>query len=118
MLKKIIGIILSLIVIFIVVAGAFFAFKGYQKSQNLKMIDQYLTENHLKDKVIEEKDEYDPRKGVFYKELTIKGDEKNTYIAQPIHMKRGFFLQGFNTETKKHDKNAKYSFFDEDYKLK
>ncbi|MEM5613427.1 DUF3139 domain-containing protein [Staphylococcus pseudintermedius] len=71
-----IGIILSLIVIFIVVAGAFFAFKGYQKSQNLKMIDQYLTENHLKDKVIEEKDEYDPRKGIFYKELTIKGDEK------------------------------------------
>ncbi|ARJ50536.1 DUF3139 domain-containing protein [Staphylococcus lutrae] len=118
MLKKIIGIILTLALLFVIVAAGFFAYKGYQKSQNLKMIDQYLTENHLTEKIIKEKEEYDPRKGIFYKELTLKGDEKNTYIAQPIHLKRGFFLQGFDSETKKHDKKAKYSYFNEEYKLK
>ncbi|MCS4486118.1 DUF3139 domain-containing protein [Staphylococcus americanisciuri] len=118
MFKKIMGFILAAIVLFILVGAGFFGYKGYQKSQNLKLIDQYLTEQHLDKKIIKEKEEYDPRKGIFYKELTLEGDEKNTYIAQPIHLKRGLFLQGFNTETKKHDKKAKYNFFDDNYKMK
>ncbi|QLK86740.1 DUF3139 domain-containing protein [Staphylococcus sp. 17KM0847] len=118
MAKKIVGFILAIVLLFILVGAGFFGYKGYQKSQNLKLIDQYLTEHHLKDKIIEEKHEYDPRKGVFYKEIVFEGDTKNTYIAQPIHLKRGFFLQGFDTDTKKHDKKAKYNFFDENYKMK
>ncbi|AKS66363.1 hypothetical protein RN70_02560 [Staphylococcus schleiferi] len=118
MAKKILKLVLALVLLFVIVAAGFFAYKGYQKSQNLKLIDQYLTEHHLSDKVIKEKSEYDPRKGVFYKELTLKGDEKNTYIAQPIHLKRGFFLQGFDSKTKKHDKKAKYNYFNENYKMK
>ncbi|MBI5974327.1 DUF3139 domain-containing protein [Staphylococcus canis] len=118
MAKKIIGFIVAAIILFVLVAAGFFTFKAYQKSQNVKMIDQYLTEQKLDDKIIEEKVEYDSHKGIFYKEMKLKGDEKNTYIAQPLSLKRGFFLQGFNSDTKKLDKKARYNFFDEDYKLK
>ncbi|UEX90460.1 DUF3139 domain-containing protein [Staphylococcus ratti] len=118
MAKKILGFVLVAVILFVLVAAGFFAYKGYQKSQNFKLIDQYLVEKNLKDKIIDEKSDYDQRKGIFYKELRFKGDEKNVYIAQPIHLKRGFFLQGFDAKTKKHDKKAKYNFFDEEYKLK
>lgn len=118
MAKKIFGFVLIAVLLFVLVAAGFFAYKGYQKSQNYKLIDQYLTEKHLKSKIIDEKSDYDQRKGIFYKEIRLKGDEKNIYIAQPIHLKRGLFLQGFDAKTKKHDKKAKYNFFDENYKMK
>ncbi|NJH81694.1 DUF3139 domain-containing protein [Staphylococcus hyicus] len=118
MAKKILGFVLIAVLLFFLVAAGFFAYKGYQKSQNYKLIDQYLTEKHLKSKIIDEKSDYDQRKGIFYKEIRLKGDEKNIYIAQPIHLKRGLFLQGFDAKTKKHDKKAKYNFFDENYKMK
>ncbi|ALN77225.1 MULTISPECIES: DUF3139 domain-containing protein [Staphylococcus] len=118
MAKKILGFVFIAVLLFVLVAAGFFAYKGYQKSQNYKLIDQYLTEKHLKSKIIDEKSDYDQRKGIFYKEIRLKGDEKNIYIAQPIHLKRGLFLQGFDAKTKKHDKKAKYNFFDENYKMK
>lgn len=118
MLKKVIGFIAAAILLFVLVAAGFFTFKAYQKSQNVKMIDQYLTEKKLTNKIINEQTEYDSRKGIFYKELTLKGDKDNTYIAQPLSLKRGFFLQGFDNESKELDKKALYNFFDEDYKLK
>lgn len=118
MAKKILVFVLIAVLLFVLVAAGFFAYKGYQKSQNYKLIDQYLTEKHLKSKIIDEKSDYDQRKGIFYKEIRLKGDEKNIYIAQPIHLKRGLFLQGFDAKTKKHDKKAKYNFFDENYKMK
>lgn len=118
MAKKILGFVLIAVLLFVLVAAGFFAYKGYQKSQNYKLIDQYLTEKHLKSKIIDEKSDYDQRKGIFYKEIRLKGDEKNIYIAQPIHLKRGLFLQGFDAKTKKHDKKAKYNFFGENYKMK
>ena len=118
MAKKILGFVFIAVLLFVLVAAGFFAYKGYQKSQNYKLIDQYLTEKHLKSKILDEKSDYDQRKGIFYKEIRLKGDEKNIYIAQPIHLKRGLFLQGFDAKTKKHDKKAKYNFFDENYKMK
>ena len=118
MAKKILGFVFIAVLLFVLVAAGFFAYKGYQKSQNYKLIDQYLTEKHLKSKIIDEKSDYDQRKGIFYKEIRLKGDEKNIYIALPIHLKRGLFLQGFDAKTKKHDKKAKYNFFDENYKMK
>lgn len=118
MLKKILGFILVVIVLFILVAAGFFGFKAFQKNQNVKMIDQYISENKLEDKIIEEKVDYDNRKGIFYKELTLKGDKKNTYIAQPLSLRKGFFLQGFDNESKEMDDDAPYNFFDDKYKLK
>lgn len=65
MAKKILGFVFIAVLLFVLVAAGFFAYKGYQKSQNYKLIDQYLTEKHLKSKIIDEKSDYDQRKGIF-----------------------------------------------------
>ena len=53
---------------------------------------------------------------IYYKEIVFKDEPKLTYVVQPISTRKGIFLEGFDTETKKNIKGAKHNTFDQNYK--
>ena len=81
-----------------------------------QLIDSYLEEKNLKDKIKSEKTEYSAKKGLFYKEVTFKDEPGVTYVVQPISTNKGLFVEGFDTETKKSLKTAKHKYFNQNYK--
>lgn len=112
---KILGI---LIISFILAVVFFFGMRTYQGHKNLELVDKYLAEHHLTDKVQSEKTKYSGKKGLYYKEVKFKTDPHLTYVVQPISTFKGIVVQGFDNETKKRVKDAKYWKFDQDYKPK
>jgi hypothetical protein len=50
--------------------------------------------------------------------VKFKTDPHLTYDVQPISTFKGIVVQGFDNETKKRVKDAKYQQFDQDYKPK
>ncbi|ASE36846.1 MULTISPECIES: DUF3139 domain-containing protein [Staphylococcus] len=110
---KILGLLVLSLVLAIVL---FFGLRTYQGHKNLELVDKYLTQHHLKDKVTSEKTLYSAKKGLYYKEVKFKDDPGKTYVIQPVATYKGIVVQGFDTETKKTDKHAKHHKFDPDYK--
>jgi len=109
--KRILPLILILIGSLILATLFFFGLKIYQGKQNLKLVDQYITEHHLDNKI-------NAKDGVYYKEVVFTDEPDKTYVIQPMGTSRGLFAQAFDTQTKKHLKKAKHNFFDDNYKLK
>lgn len=118
MKKRIFHIILIVLASLILAVAFFFGLKIYQGQQNLKLVDQYLTEHHLQDDIKSEKKKFNAKDGVYYKEVVFKDEPELTYVIQPMGTSKGLFLQAFDTQTKKHIKKAKHNFFDDNYKLK
>ena len=116
--KRILPLILILIGSLIFATLFFFGLKIYQGKQNLKLVDQYITEHHLDNKIKSEKKKVNAKDGVYYKEVVFTDEPDKTYVIQPMGTSRGLFAQAFDTQTKKHLKKAKHNFFDDNYKLK
>ncbi|MBO1199877.1 DUF3139 domain-containing protein [Staphylococcus simiae] len=115
--KQIITRVVIILVISLIVAVAFFfCLKTYQGHKNIAMIDSYLEEKNLKDKVKTQDTLYSAKKGIYYKEITFKDDPGVTYIVQPISTYKGIFVEGFDSETKKSLKHAKHKYFSQTYK--
>ncbi|MCU5745283.1 DUF3139 domain-containing protein [Staphylococcus sp. SQ8-PEA] len=111
--------ILGLLVLSLIIAIVFFfSLRTYQGHKNIELVDKYLQEHHLKDKVQHEKTLYSGKKGLYYKEVKFKDDPEKTYVVQPVATYKGIVIQGFDSETKKTDKHAKHHKFDPDYKPK
>ncbi len=103
--KNTIKVIIILFISLIVAVGFFFGLKTYQGHKNIQLIDSYLEEKNLKDKIKSEKTEY-----------SAKDEPGVTYVVQPISTNKGLFLEGFDTETKKSLKTAKHKYFNQNYK--
>lgn len=114
--KNAIKVIIILFISLIVAVAFFFGLKTYQGHKNIQLIDSYLEEKNLKDKIKSEKTEYSAKKGLFYKEVTFKDEPGVTYVVQPISTNKGLFVEGFDTETKKSLKTAKHKYFNQNYK--
>ncbi|CAC7073835.1 exported protein [Staphylococcus aureus] len=114
--KNAIKVIIILFISLIVSVAFFFGLKTYQGHKNIQLIDSYLEEKNLKDKIKSEKTEYSAKKGLFYKEVTFKDEPGVTYVVQPISTNKGLFVEGFDTETKKSLKTAKHKYFNQNYK--
>ncbi|MCJ1655680.1 DUF3139 domain-containing protein [Staphylococcus sp. NRL 16/872] len=113
-------IIIRVVIIFaislVVAIAFFFGMKTYQGHRNIKLVDSYLEQKHLTDKVKSEKTLYSAKKGVYYKEVIFKDEPNLTYVIQPIGTRKGIFAEGFDTETKKSIKGAKYNYFNQNFK--
>lgn len=114
--QKLIRIAIILIISLVLAFAFFFALKTYQGHKNIEMVDSYLKEHHLKDKIKKEETLYSAKKGVYYKEVIYKDEPKVTYVIQPISTRKGIFAEGFDTETKKSLKSAKHNYFNKKYK--
>ena len=114
--QKLIRIAIILIISLVLAFAFFFALKTYQCHKNIEMVDSYLKEHHLKDKIKKEETLYSAKKGVYYKEVIYKDEPKVTYVIQPISTRKGIFAEGFDTETKKSLKSAKHNYFNKNYK--
>ncbi|PTF22186.1 DUF3139 domain-containing protein [Staphylococcus cohnii] len=111
--------ILGLLIISLILAVAFFfGLRTYQGHKNLELVDNYMDENHLTEKIKTEKTLYSAKKGLYYKEIKFKDDSEYTYVVQPISTYKGILVQGFDPETKKNVKDAKHNAFKEKYKPK
>lgn len=109
-------VVIILFISLIVAVAFFFGLKTYQGHKNIQLIDSYLEEKHLKDKINSEETLYSAKKGLYYKEVTFKDEPGVTYIVQPISTYKGLFVEGFDTETKKSLKTAKHKYFNQNYK--
>ena len=78
----------------------FFGLKAYQGHKNLELIDSYMSDHHLNDKVKKTK-HHIALKGLYYKEVVFKDEPNVTYVIQPISTSKGIFIEGFDSETKK-----------------
>ncbi|MCE5090170.1 DUF3139 domain-containing protein [Staphylococcus devriesei] len=114
--QKIIRVTIILVISLIVAIAFFFAMKTYQGHRNIKTVDTYLEQKHLKDKVKSEETLYSAKKGVYYKEVVFKDEPSMTYVIQPIGTRKGIFSEGFDSETKKNIKDAKHNDFDRNFK--
>lgn len=110
-------VIIILIISLILAIAFFFGLKAYQGHKNLELIDSYMSDHHLNDKVKKDKTSYSTKKGLYYKEVVFKDEPNVTYVIQPISTSKGIFIEGFDSETKKSIKKAKHSDFDQKYKL-
>ena len=117
-MKTVLKVIVILIVSFIVAAALFIGMRMYQGHKNIELVDKYLAEHNLTDKIKEEKTKYSGQKGLYYKEIKFKDDSEHTYVVQPISTYKGILVQGFDPETKKNVKDAKHNAFKEKYKPK
>ena len=115
-MKTVLKVIVILIVSFIVAAALFIGMRMYQGHKNIELVDKYLAEHNLTDKIKEEKTKYSGQKGLYYKEVKFKDNPSITYVVQPISTFKGIVVQGFDTETKKNIKKAKDNEFDDKYK--
>ncbi|MBL7573663.1 DUF3139 domain-containing protein [Staphylococcus saccharolyticus] len=109
-------VIIILIISLILAIVFFFGLKTYQGHKNVDLIDSYINEHHLKDKIKKEETLYSSKKGLYYKEIVYKDEPNITYVVQPISTTKGIFSEGFDSETKKSKKKAKHSDFDKNYK--
>ena len=112
---KIIGLLVISLIIAIVF---FFGMRTYQGHKNLDLVDHYMDEKHLTEKIKTEKTLYSAKKGLYYKKVEFKDDPKYTYVVQPISTYKGILVQGFDSETNKNVKDAKHNAFKQDYKPK
>ncbi|HLR19279.1 MAG TPA: DUF3139 domain-containing protein [Staphylococcus sp.] len=112
---KIIGLLVLSLIIAIVF---FFGLRTYQGHKNLELVDHYMKEQNLTEKIKSEKTLYSGKKGLYYKEVKFKDDSKHTYVIQPISTSKGIIVQGFDPETKKNIKGAKHNAFKENYEIK
>ena len=111
--------ILGLLIISLILAVVFFfGLRTYQGHKNLELVDNYMDENHLTEKIKTEKTLYSAKKWLYYKEIKFKDDSEHTYVVQPISTYKGILVQGFDPETKKNVKDAKHNAFKEKYKPK
>ncbi|WP_251517599.1 MULTISPECIES: DUF3139 domain-containing protein [Staphylococcus] len=111
--------VFGLLVISLILAIAFFlGLRTYQGHKNLELVDHYLKEEHLTDKVKSEKTLYSAKKGLYYKQIKFKDDKGVVYDVQPVSTYKGIVVQGFDSETKKEVRDAKHNKFDEKYKMK
>ena len=102
-------VIIILIISLILAIAFFFGLKAYQGHKNLELIDSYMSDHHLNDKVKKDKTSYSTKKGLYYKEVVFKDEPNVTYVIQPISTSKGIFIEGFDSETKKSIKKAKHS---------
>lgn len=114
--QVIIRVVIILVLSLVVAVGFFFGMKMYQSHKNIQLVDSYLEDANLKDKIKKEETLYSAKKGVYYKEVVFKDEPKLTYVVQPISTRKGIFLEGFDTETKKNIKGAKHNEFNQNYK--
>lgn len=91
--KNAIKVIIILFISLIVAVAFFFGLKTYQGHKNIQLIDSYLEEKNLKDKIKSEKTEYSAKKGLFYKEVTFKDEPGVTYVVQPISTNKDYLLK-------------------------
>lgn len=112
---KIIGLLVLSLIIAIVF---FFGMRTYQGHKNLELVDHYMDEQNLTEKIESEKTLYSAKKGLYYKQVKFKDDSEHTYTVQPISTFKGILVQGFDSETNKNIKDAKHNEFKEDYKPK
>ncbi|WP_436862643.1 DUF3139 domain-containing protein [Staphylococcus caeli] len=111
--------IIGLLVLSLIVAVVFFfGLRTYQGHKNLELVDNYMKEHQLTEKIKSEKTLYSGKKGLYYKQVKFKDDPDYTYVIQPISTYKGILVQGFDSETKKNVKDAKHNAFEEDYKPK
>ena len=94
-------VIIILIISLILAIAFFFGLKAYQGHKNLELIDSYMSDHHLNDKVKKDKTSYSTKKGLYYKEVVFKDEPNVTYVIQPISTSKGIFIEGFDSETKK-----------------
>lgn len=109
-------IIIILIISLILAIVFFFGLKAYQGHKNIELMNSYIKEHHLNDKIKKQENLYSAKKGLYYKQIVFKDESNVTYVMQPISTNEGIFVQGFDSETKKSLKNAKHSDFDKNYK--
>lgn len=114
--QKIIRICIILAISLVVAIIFFFGMKTYQGHRNIKMVDSYIEQKHLRDHIKSEKTLYSAKKGVYYKEVVFKDEPNMTYVIQPIGTRQGIFSEGFDTETKKSIKGAKHNYFNQSFK--
>ena len=114
--QKWIRICIILAISLVVAIAFFFAMKTYQGHRNIKTVDSYLEQRNLTDKIKSEETLYSAKKGVYYKEVVFKDEPHMTYVIQPIGTRNCIFAEGFDTETKKSIKDAKYNDFDQNFK--
>ncbi|MDG0822974.1 hypothetical protein AST00_08475 [Staphylococcus equorum] len=112
---KVMGVLIVALIISIVF---FFAMRTYQGHKHLELVDHYMKDQNLTEKIKSEETLYSAKKGLFYKEVKFKDDPKHTYVVQPISMTTGIVVQGFDPETNKDIKGAKHNAFKKDYKIK
>ena len=93
-------VIIILIISLILAIAFFFGLKAYQGHKNLELIDSYMSDHHLNDKVKKTK-HHIALKGLYYKEVVFKDEPNVTYVIQPISTSKGIFIEGFDSETKK-----------------
>src|SRR5699024_3894407 len=111
--------ILGLLIISLILAVIFFfGLRTYQGHKHLELVDNYLDETHLTDKIQPEKTLYSAKKGLYSKEIKFKDDSDHTYVVQLISTYKGILVQGFDPETKKNVKGAKHNAFKEKYQPK
>lgn len=60
-------VIIILIISLILAIAFFFGLKAYQGHKNLELIDSYMSDHHLNDKVKKDKTSYSTKKGLYYK---------------------------------------------------
>lgn len=109
-------IIIILIISLILTVVFFFGLKTYQGHKNIELMDSYIKEHHLQDKIKKQETLYSAKKGMYYKQIVYKDEPNVTYVLQPISTNKGIFSEGFDSETKKSIKKAKHSDFDKNYK--
>src|SRR5699024_11698739 len=97
-MKTVLKVIVILIVSFIVAADLIIGMRMYQGHKNIELVDKYLAEHNLTDKIKEEKTKYSGQKGLYYKEVKFKDNPSITYVVQPISTFKGIVVQGFDTE--------------------
>ena len=114
--QVILRIIIILIISLILAIVFFFGLKSYQGHKNIELMDSYIKEHHLQDKIKKQDNLYSAKKGMYYKEIVFKDESNVTYVMQPISTNKGIFVEGFDSETKKSIKKAKHSDFDKNYK--
>lgn len=110
--QVILRIIIILIISLILAIVFFFGLKSYQGHKNIELMDSYIKEHHLQDKIKKQDNLYSAKKGMYYKEIVFKDESNVTYVMQPISTNKGIFVEGFDSETKKSIKKAKHSDFD------
>ena len=64
--QKIIRIIIILAISLVLAIAFFFGTKAYQAHKNVQLVDNYIEQKHLKDKIKSEKTLYSAKKGIYY----------------------------------------------------
>ena len=93
-------VIIILIISLILAIAFFFGLKAYQGHKNLELIDSYMSDHHLNDKVKKTK-HHIALKGLYYKEVVFKDEPNVTYVIQPISTSKEYSLKVLIAERRK-----------------